>query len=509
MQGRTWKNIIDQTASDIKTYLISNGGIEEATKSPHEAWRVKLSDSTFTYYTKGTIYSTPSDSNDPVVTKAWKWVDSSGASAYIPPTKDFLIGLDETGKGEVIGHTILTGVIIPKQIFEELDLQIGTADTKKRHPFDYWDAIFKDFDRFKKLGVDFEVEKVPPWHVDLYNLNKIMDVGYQRILSIFLRKAAVDKCRIVLDDYGIGKTLNRFLHFLEMQGAEVVVTSRADESYLEAKVASLVSKRTREAVIKAINANSEFRIDSLSVGTGNAGDARTLEWLNKWHNSGKQWPWFVKRSFQTIRKMDGKQGSVWKKTPPIREELLSEEFVEDFNKGNLSIQSFSLVCPDCGSMLRSATFATYSRGQQRLSELKCPNADCNKFIMDASLTLRYYCGYVIPDSSVIQRSLISNDLTASRFFENFNIILTPEVRKECDGTPRGRRELGELAKFDAIGRVRIESIGRIEDVPDGLSNVVRDERITDRCLEYNAILLTADKSMGAFATGRNIFTISF
>ena len=37
------------------------------------------------------------------------------------PTKDFLIGLDETGKGEVIGHTVLTGVIFLKEIFKDID----------------------------------------------------------------------------------------------------------------------------------------------------------------------------------------------------------------------------------------------------------------------------------------------------------------------------------------------------------------------------------------------------
>ncbi|MFC2010139.1 hypothetical protein ACFLUL_00995 [Chloroflexota bacterium] len=507
MQGRSWKNIDDSIALNVKSYLLNEGGIDAGTKNPHESWRVKLSDATFTYYFTGTLYSTPSNSNDPVVTKAWRWIDSIGVSAYITPTKDYLIGLDETGKGEVIGHTILTGVIIPRVAFEQLDLLVGTADTKTRHPFEYWDAIFKELDRFKGSGFDFEIEKVPPWHVDQFNLNKIMDVGYQRILSIFLRRAAIEQCRIVLDDYGIGKTLNRFLHFLEMQGAEVVVTSRAEDSYLEAKIASLVSKRTREAVIKAINANPEFRINGLSVGAGNAGNPQTLEWLNQWYKIGKPFPWFVKRSFQTIRKIRGEQGKVWKRTPPIREELLSEEFVDDFNKGNLSIQSLSLVCPDCGNILKGAAFAMYSEGRQRLSDLKCPNTDCNRFIKDAGLTLRYYCGYVIPDSSTIQRSFLSNDLTASRFFENFNVILVPEVRKECDGTPRGRRELAELARYDAMSRIRFESVGRVEDVPNNLPNVVRDERIVGRCLEYNAIMLTADKSMYSVSTSKNIFTI--
>jgi len=45
-----------------------------------------------------------------------------------------------------------------------------------------------------------------------------MDVSYQKILSIFLRKIEISQCRIVLDDYGIG--LNRFFEFLTTTRSE-------------------------------------------------------------------------------------------------------------------------------------------------------------------------------------------------------------------------------------------------------------------------------------------------
>jgi ribonuclease HII len=507
LQGRTWRNIENSIAEKIRADLLENGGIEEEVKNDPEAWRIKFSDSTFTYYKKGTLYSTPSNSYDPAVFNAWKYIDSLIGSAYVLPTKGFLIGLDETGKGEVIGHTVLTGVIFQKGIFEKVDLLVGPADTKKRHKFEYWSEIFKKLDHFRSSGLDFIFEKVPPWHVDRYNLNKIMDITYQRILNVFFRKAEINRCRIVLDDYGMGYTLKRFLKFLEQQGAEVVVTTNSEDKYLEAKIASLISKRIREAVIKAINEKAEFQINGLSVGSGNAGDRQTLDWLKQWHASGRSWPWFVKRSFKTVREIEGKSGRAKKEIPPIREDLLSPDFLEEFSKGSLSIQSLSLVCPHCGSILRSATFAIFKKEGHEISELKCPNHECNKFIEDAGITLRYYCGYIIPDSSVIQRSLISKDLTASKFFENFTLILIPVVRKESDATPRGKKEFDELSKYDAMGRIKLEAPGKVEDISDNLPNVVRDEKIIEACLEYNAILLTADNSMKAFAGGKNVFTI--
>ena len=507
MSGRSWKNMDSEKAIEIRKYLLDRGGVEKEVKSPHEIWRIKFSDATFTYYKKGTLYSTPSNSKDPAVFDAWRYIDSLVGSRYVLPTKNFLIGLDETGKGEVIGHTILTGVILPSKIFKEIDLVVGPADTKKRHKFEYWDELFRELDSFRKHGLDFVMERIPPWHVDMYNLNKIMDVTYQRILLIFFRKADVAKCRIVMDDYGIGPTLQRFLNFLEKQGAEIIVTSNADMNYLEAKVASLISKRAREEVIKRINENPDFQINGLSVGSGNAGDSQTIEWLKKWHESGKEWPWFVKRSFRNVRELEGKSGKVKKSTPPIKEELLSKEFLEEFNKGHLSIQSLSLICPNCGETNKVVTFAIYKeKSGKRVSGIKCPS--CKNLIDFAGLTLRYYCGYVVPDSNIIQRRLLSRDLKSSRFFENFTIILPAVVRKECDPTPTGRDELGELARFASMGRIKLEYEGKIEEVQNGLPSTVRDEMITNVALENNAIVLTADKSMRACCIAKGVFTIS-
>jgi len=253
MPGRTWKNIDNSVSEEIKLYLLDNGGTEDEVKSLHEVWRVKFSDSTFTYYKTGSLYSTPSNSDDPSVFNAWKQVNSMVKSTYVLPSKDFLIGFDETGKGEVIGHMVLTGVVFPQEIFEKINLMVGPADTKKRHEFEYWDELFRKLDHLRNEGFDFINEKVPPWQIDRFNLNKIMDVTYQRILNIFFRKVAVTQCRIVLDDYGIGPTLKRFVTFIEKQGAEIIVTNKAEDQYLEVKTASLISKRLREAVLKSIN----------------------------------------------------------------------------------------------------------------------------------------------------------------------------------------------------------------------------------------------------------------
>ena len=191
MSGRKWK-LNQEEEEKIKEYLLHQGGEEKEAKNISEKWRIKFSDSTFTFYTSGTLYSTPSNSQDPAVEEVWDYIDSLVGSVFVQPTREFLIGLDETGKGELVGHTHLVGVIIPSHLFSQLEKIVSTADTKKAHSFEYWDNIFKKISQFIGDGLEYIEEKIPPWHVDRYNLNKIMDVVYQRIWLHFSEELVLE-----------------------------------------------------------------------------------------------------------------------------------------------------------------------------------------------------------------------------------------------------------------------------------------------------------------------------
>ena len=496
--GQKWSDIPKEQAEEIKKYLLKEGGLEQNVKGPSEVWRVRFSDATITYYSKGTLFST--GSKDPAVHQAWEFVSAFFGPRFEPADKQFLIGLDETGKGELFGHTVLVGSLIPADLAPDIGKIVSVADTKQKRSVAYWDNLFRQLDGFKVRGLQFIMEKIPPWHVDKYNLNKIMDVVYQRILNIFFRHVDPTKCRVVLDDYGVGEILTRYLRAREKAGTQVVVTTGADDRFLEARVASVLAKREREKVMEAIRIKPDFQIGGHNVGSGNPGDPQTVAWLKAWKKSGQQWPWFVKRSFSTIRKLDGLSEKAHKVAPPIREDILSHEFLEEFEQGRLSITSLSVVCPSCGDISK-ATLLTPDKGGG--FEGRC--LGCKTPIPDLAVTLRYYCGYVIPDSNIITGGLLSRDLERSRFFEDFTILLDAVVRQECEA-PGGKKELGRLAEFAAKGRINLEEVGSILDKER--SNIQRDELILGSAIQYNAILITNDKNMKAAAQAKNIFTLS-
>ena len=125
-------------------------------------------------------------------------------------------------------------------------------------------------------------------------------------------------------------------------------------------------------------------------------------------------------------------------------------------------------------------------------------------IPDLGPTLRYYCGYLLPDSNIIRGGLLSKDLENSRFFEGFTVILDGTVRRECD-TRGGKQELGKLAKFAAIGRIGLEESPEFSEADESIK---RDDAIITSALKRNAILLTDDQNMKAVAQAKGIFLLS-
>ena len=122
-----------------------------------------------------------------------------------------------------------------------------------------------------------------------------MDVVYKRIISDLIHGIPLDQLSIVLDNYQIGDNLQGYFNSLEKKNAKILVLEKADDKYIEAKLASILAKRERERIMNGIN--SRFRINGISPGSGNASNDRTKKWLKAWKESKEPWPWFVKKSY--------------------------------------------------------------------------------------------------------------------------------------------------------------------------------------------------------------------
>ncbi len=310
--GQKW-TILDGRADEIKDLIRSYGAIEDGTLKPDaEIWRLRIDRSIFTLYKTGTLYSDQMAGGQMLELR--ERISALCTPGFERTGREIMIGLDETGKGEVAGDEVLCGVCFPSELYREIAKMVGATDTKSRHTSKYWDALSSRIGQLASRGLDFYIERISPQDVDKYNINRLMDEAYKGIISHLTHEGSPGRTSIVLDDYNIGDGLRSYLRGLEEAGTEVIVTNRADDRFLEAKLAAALAKAERGRIMAGINA--EFQINGLSIGSGSPADERTTKWLLAWKGSGQPWPWFIKTSYSTIREIDGLSGNARKSSRP-------------------------------------------------------------------------------------------------------------------------------------------------------------------------------------------------
>lgn len=293
-----------ELAGRIRSWLAKAGGEEEQVTGSHELWRVRQSGAKWTYYTTGTLYVT--DSDDPALLEAQREVDRFAGARFVEASRDYLIGLDETGKGEVFGPLVLAAVTLPRALFQPIEEIIGVADTKVRHNMRYWEELFGRIRFYRPQGLKWSLASISPEQFDRTSVNRLLDQEYRKLLEGATGGIDPKAMRVVVDDYGVGRELEGALRQLAADGTEVRRVTHADDRYLECRLASLVAKREQQQALDAIRRDKRFQIEGQDLGSGNAGDSKTMGWLRAWHKSGRPWPAFVKRSFRTIQEIEGK-----------------------------------------------------------------------------------------------------------------------------------------------------------------------------------------------------------
>ncbi len=482
---RKWMVSRDK-AELIRRKLIEHGGREERPKL-NELWRIRYSDGLFILYKTGTLYSP--EFKNPSVKKIQIMIDEIAGTLFVKPDKEVLIGFDEAGKGEALGPVVITGVMIPSELFGELQEIVMFAGTKKKRSFEALkDDVYK-IRMLSKRGLRYKVQKIPPWMIDRYNLNRIMDNEYERMLRKFTREVEPSKARIVFDEYGIGDPLKSYLRLLKNDGVRVIRDYQADEKYLEVKVASILAKWERESVIKRIQADPDYRINGRSIGSGNLADNRTVAWLREWRRSGRELPWFVKRSF--LRKID--PGIVLEpkiEGPIVDTKLLPDDFLMMFGSGKPSIEKLAVKCPYCWELNKSIFIDIVEEDGKKKVVGKC--IECGKIVPNLGYTLRYYTGYLMPDTRILAREDLCREVLISEFFYGFTILINPIAEYQAKKSEKVRKGIETLWKYGRTMGIKIRAIK--SDVSrseiERMSESEQNKMIIEWAKKNNAIVIT-------------------
>lgn len=191
-------------------------------------------------------------------------------------------GIDEAGKGCVIGPLVVAGVACD---CEEYLREIGVRDSKKL-------TQKKREELAEKIR---EVARVEVIKISAEKLNELMEV---KNLNEILRDAYVELILklspsfVYVDSPDVNpERLSKYLR--DRTGVEVLAEHRADEKYVLVSSASIIAKVEREEEIR------KLKKEIGDFGSGYPSDPRTISFLK----SQSPLPSFVRKKWKTLKRV--------------------------------------------------------------------------------------------------------------------------------------------------------------------------------------------------------------
>ena len=203
-----------------------------------------------------------------------------------------ICGVDESGRGPVIGPLVVCGVLIEEKDETKLK-QIGVKDSKLLTPKQRTEL----FSKIEKITKDYKLVIAPAEQVDYalnsdeLNLNKLE----AQKMAEAINELKPDKVIIDCPSNNIPAFVDYLKLHLKSKSIEIVAEHKADVKYLIVGAASILAKVTRDAEIKKIR--EKIGID---FGSGYPSDPRTVEFLNK---NWDKYPSIFRKSWASYRRV--------------------------------------------------------------------------------------------------------------------------------------------------------------------------------------------------------------
>jgi ribonuclease HII len=201
-------------------------------------------------------------------------------------------GIDEAGKGPVLGPMCVAGVLMDDSSNDAL-LKIGVKDSKKLAPKKREVLAVE----IKKIANKYFVLEVSALQIDelrkIMTMNEIMVVCFAKVLEeLRPDHAFVDAADVIAQRFGqnLKKKYTR----------EITITSEheADVKYPIVSAASILAKVQRDMLVKELGE----KIDA-DIGSGYPSDGKTILFLENWVKEHGSLPDFARSSWETSRRI--------------------------------------------------------------------------------------------------------------------------------------------------------------------------------------------------------------
>ena len=202
-----------------------------------------------------------------------------------------ICGVDDAGRGSMIGPMVIAGISIEKKNIPKLR-KLGVRDSKKLSPKKR-ELLYK---QIVKLVDDYHVIRIPPRTIDKYvfehNLNHLEAKKMAEVISNLNPDLSyVDSCDVNAARFG------REISDLSKK-SKVKSYHYADSRFVVVSAASIIAKVSRDRSVMRLNKTT-------NLGSGYPSDKKSVNYVKKVVSSKKSLPTSIRKSWKPVQKILG------------------------------------------------------------------------------------------------------------------------------------------------------------------------------------------------------------
>jgi ribonuclease HII len=203
-----------------------------------------------------------------------------------------ICGIDEAGRGPVIGPLVVAGVNFNDN--SKL-IEFKVKDSKKITPKRRESLAIK----IKQNCINYEILIIPAKDID--DMRKVMTLNEIEVnaFSNIIQKLKPDICYIDSADVNEKRFADDILANLSFR-PDIISKHKADDIYPVVSAASIIAKTKRDEEIRNIAKELENKLN-FPMGSGYPADSLTQKFLREWLDRYKNLPPYVRRSWRTTK----------------------------------------------------------------------------------------------------------------------------------------------------------------------------------------------------------------
>ncbi len=196
-------------------------------------------------------------------------------------------GVDDAGRGSVLGPLVIAGILIERKKIKELS-KIGVKDSKLLSPHSR-ENLYK---KIISIVDDYYVAKIPPSVIDKsVRKNQLNDLEAKYMAKVIKKlqpgSAYVDSCDVNPTRFGV--QISKLSKIKKIHSSH-----HADKRFPVVSAASIIAKVNRDRAIEKLRTSND-------LGSGYPSDSKTMNFIKRYVETNGVPPKFARKSWKPVK----------------------------------------------------------------------------------------------------------------------------------------------------------------------------------------------------------------